>query len=44
MAYPFNYYDIPNDDPPNFCNFCGKEAPENKMYCSSSCLVDDSEL
>lgn len=44
MAYLFNYYDPPSQDPPNFCNFCGKEAPENKMYCSSSCLVDDSEL
>ena len=44
MGYLFNYYDIPNDEEPNFCNFCGKEAPENKMYCSSSCLVDDSEL
>ena len=34
MAYLFNYYDPPSQDPPNFCNFCGKEAPENKMYCS----------
>ena len=44
MFYPSSYYEPPNQDPPNFCNFCGKVAPENKIYCSSACLVDDCEL
>ena len=44
MFYPFNYYEPPAQDPPNFCAFCEKEIPENKIYCSSSCLINDSEL